>query len=163
MSTDCKQKISADISKEQKDFLQLIIHEDAATSLSGAVQWCIDACMRIEKLYGVDACYVSFNDVRKEWHNVPDTSQPTPSTNNQREGEKVLRWVNERIAYLMEAERDALNNIDTVPVGSPERRTSWDFIKELGYRKNELQDLKRRIEEKDAPAAQTTETSDIKE
>jgi len=82
---------------------------------------------------------------------------PTPSTNNQREGEKVLRPLNERIAYLMEAEGDALNSIDAVPVGNPERRTHWEFIKELGHRKNELQDLKRNIE------AQLTHTPSLPE
>lgn len=63
--------ISAFITKEQRDFLDLIVHEDAAHSIGGkngntgnAVQWCIDACMRIEKLYGIDACYISFNDIR---------------------------------------------------------------------------------------------------
>jgi hypothetical protein len=52
------------ISKSQNDFLQLIVHEDAAKNISGAVQWCIDACQRIEKLYGTDACDISFNDIR---------------------------------------------------------------------------------------------------
>lgn len=42
----------------------LIQHEDAAFNQSQAVQWCIDACMKIEKLYGIDACYISFNDIR---------------------------------------------------------------------------------------------------
>jgi hypothetical protein len=55
------------ISKSQNDFLELIIHEDAAKNISGAVQWCIDACQRIEKLYGTDACDISFNDIR-----IPD-------------------------------------------------------------------------------------------
>lgn len=57
-------KITVEITKEQKDFLGLIQHEDAAFNQSQAVQWCIDACMKIEKLYGIDACYISFNDIR---------------------------------------------------------------------------------------------------
>lgn len=57
-------KITVEITEEQKEFLGLIKHEDAASNQSQAVQWCIDACMKIEKLYGVDACYISFNDIR---------------------------------------------------------------------------------------------------
>ncbi len=57
-------KITVTITKEQKDFLGLIQHEDAADNQSQAVQWCIDACIKIEKLYGIDACYISFNDMR---------------------------------------------------------------------------------------------------
>lgn len=63
--------ISAYVTKEQKDFLERIVHEDAANSVGGkagelgnAVQWCIEACMRIEQLYGIDACYIAYNDIR---------------------------------------------------------------------------------------------------
>lgn len=69
--------ISAYVTKEQKAFLDRIVHEDAAYSIGGntgnlgnAVQWCIDACMRIEKLYGIDACYISFNDIRLKENNA---------------------------------------------------------------------------------------------
>lgn len=57
-------KVTVEITEEQKEFLMLIQHEDAAFNQSQAVQWCIDACMKIEKLYGIDACYISFNDIR---------------------------------------------------------------------------------------------------
>lgn len=57
-------KITVEILDKQKDFLKRIIHEDAADNLSDAVQWCIDSCMRIEKLYGIDACFIGFNDIR---------------------------------------------------------------------------------------------------
>lgn len=58
-------RMSIRVTEEQKDFLtNEIIFEDAATNLSEAVQWCIDACIRIEKLYGIDACYIAFNDIR---------------------------------------------------------------------------------------------------
>lgn len=58
-------RMSIKVTAEQKDFLtDKVIFEDAAMNLSEAVQWCIDACMRIEKLYGIDACYVGFNDIR---------------------------------------------------------------------------------------------------
>jgi len=99
------------------------------------------------------------NECIDQCENCKEIAPPliAPSANNQIEGEKVLRWVNQRIAYLIEVERDSLNNIDAVPVGSPERRTSWDFIKELGYRKNELRDLKRHIEGADVPAIQPAE------
>lgn len=65
-------RITVTISEEQKDFLKTIIHQDAASNLSEAVQWCIDSCMRIEKNYDedgpMDACYVAFHDIRKEGH-----------------------------------------------------------------------------------------------
>lgn len=65
-----KIKIEAWITPEQKEFLQLLEHEDAAPSGIGgksehnAIQWCIDACMKIEKLYGIDACFIAYNDIR---------------------------------------------------------------------------------------------------
>lgn len=58
------QRITVKVSEDQKKFLGLIMHQDAAANLSEAVQWCIDSCMRIEKLYGIDACYVAYNDIR---------------------------------------------------------------------------------------------------
>lgn len=58
-------RMSIEVTEEQKSFLtDKVIFEDAATTLSEAVQWCIDACMKIEKLYGIDACYVGYNDIR---------------------------------------------------------------------------------------------------
>jgi len=69
--TDKKIKIGAHITQKQKDFLEKIIFEDAANSIGGAkgelgnaFQWCIDACMKIEETYGIDACYVAYNDIR---------------------------------------------------------------------------------------------------
>lgn len=63
--------INVNISKERLDFLNLVIHEDAAQNISGAVNWCIDACQRIEKRYGVDACYVGWNDIRLAENDLP--------------------------------------------------------------------------------------------
>lgn len=57
-------RITVTITQDQKDFLDRIQHEDAATNQSKSVQWCIDACMKIEKLYGIDACFISYNDIR---------------------------------------------------------------------------------------------------
>lgn len=57
-------KITVKITEEQHEFLKLLWHEDAAVNQSQAVQWCIDACMEIEKRYGIDACYVAYNDIR---------------------------------------------------------------------------------------------------
>lgn len=57
-------RITVNITKEQKKFLDLLQHEDAAKNQSEAIQWCIDACMKIENLYGVDACYIAYNDIR---------------------------------------------------------------------------------------------------
>lgn len=66
------------VTAEQRDFLNLIIHTDAASSLGGrsgvgnAIQWCIDACMKIEKLYGIDACFVANNDIRLPENQMKD-------------------------------------------------------------------------------------------
>ena len=57
-------KITVEITKEQHEFLALIQHEDAAKNQSQSIQWCIDACMKIEKMYGIDACYIAYNDIR---------------------------------------------------------------------------------------------------
>ena len=58
-------RIMVGLTPEERDFLNLLQHEDAAANLSQAVAWCIDSCMKIEKLYGIDACYVAYNDIRK--------------------------------------------------------------------------------------------------
>jgi len=59
-------KFTAIVYDHQYEFLEKIVHEDAANSIGGSkgelgnsVQWCIDACMKIEERHGVDACYVS--------------------------------------------------------------------------------------------------------
>ena len=58
-------KITVNITEDQNSFLtDKVIFDDAAMNLSEAVQWCIDSCMKIEELYGIDACYVAFNDIR---------------------------------------------------------------------------------------------------
>ena len=57
-------KITVEITQDQYEFLQVLKHEDAATNQSQAVQWCIDACMEIEKKYRVDACFIAYNDIR---------------------------------------------------------------------------------------------------
>jgi hypothetical protein len=64
------------VTEKQKEYLEYIIHTDGANSIGGksgelgnAIQWCIDACMAIEKNYPeMDACYISFNDITKEGH-----------------------------------------------------------------------------------------------
>ena len=56
--------IKVKITKKQHEFLNLIQHEDAANNLSQSIQWCIDSCMKIEKLYGIDASYIAHNDIR---------------------------------------------------------------------------------------------------
>jgi hypothetical protein len=69
-------KVTAEITANQKQFLERIIFEDAASSLGGkgelgnSVQWCIDACIRIERLYGIDACHIAHNDIR-----VPENAE----------------------------------------------------------------------------------------
>lgn len=76
----------------------------------------------------------------------------------------VLRWVKaitDRIAELMLAEKSALIDIDGVPVGSHARKISWDFIKELGYRKNELQDLLRKMEAEEIPCPEADLPSNV--
>jgi hypothetical protein len=73
-------KVVAEVTKEQKDFLDLIVHTDAANSIGGAkgelgnaVQWCIDACMKIEERYGIDACYVGHYDIRLPEHDPSES------------------------------------------------------------------------------------------
>lgn len=63
------EKLTVCVTKKQKEFLEQIIFEDAASSIGGAkgelgnaVQWCIDSCEKIEKKYHIDACYVAHND-----------------------------------------------------------------------------------------------------
>lgn len=57
-------KISVALTKEHREFLDLLKHEDAAVTIADAISWCIDSCMKIEKLYGIDACYIAYNDIR---------------------------------------------------------------------------------------------------
>lgn len=56
--------ITVGLTNEHREFLDLLKHEDAAETLADAIHWCIDVCMKIEKLYGIDACYVAYNDIR---------------------------------------------------------------------------------------------------
>jgi hypothetical protein len=57
-------RITVGLTPDERDFLDLLQHEDAAANLSQAVSWCIDSCMKIEKLYGIDACFIAYNDIR---------------------------------------------------------------------------------------------------
>ena len=57
-----------------------------------------------------------------------------------------IQAIKDRIDYLVKAERKDLIDIDGVPVGSHARKVSWEFINELGYRKNELQDALKLLE-----------------
>lgn len=68
-------RITVTITDEQAKFLDLIMHEDAASNQSEAVQWCIDACLEIEKNYrtrdgakDLDACYIAWHDIRELGH-----------------------------------------------------------------------------------------------
>ncbi len=54
----------------------------------------------------------------------------------------MKQYFEERIAYLKNIEREKMNDIDNVPLG-PLRTTQWDLIKEIGARKNELQNALR--------------------
>lgn len=82
------------VTDEQLEFLKLLIHEDAASSIGGtsapgnSIQWCIDACMKIEKLYGIDACYVAYNDVR-----LPENNESQPQ--GQSEAVAFAEWLNQ--------------------------------------------------------------------
>ena len=85
------------VTEKQKDFLDLIIHTDAANSIGGekgelgnSVQWCIDACMKIEETYGIDACYVGFNDVRIHENN------PDQHADGLRKAMSIVYWNNAR-------------------------------------------------------------------
>ncbi len=54
------------LNKAQRDYLEVIIDDDAAESPNGAVKWCIDSCIAIEKTYNEDALFVGLNDVRAD-------------------------------------------------------------------------------------------------
>ena len=86
-------RITVGLTPEERDFLNLLQHKDAAANLSQAVAWCIDSCMKIEKLYGIDACYVAYNDIRKP-ENDPTLEQaiPFPTLSGHR-GEEELDWL----------------------------------------------------------------------
>ena len=80
-------RITVGLTPEERDFLEFLQHEDAAANLSQAVAWCIDSCMKIEKLYGIDACYVAYNDIRK-----PENPPPSPAIEGKEEdGDKWQR------------------------------------------------------------------------
>lgn len=93
-----------------------------------------------------------------------------PASNPSRAGEisPALRWVKalkERIAFLIQAEKNAIIDIDGIPVGSHARQVSWNFIHELGHRKNELQDILKLIEAEEAtphPAPEVKEEDKTK-
>lgn len=87
------------VTEKQKDFLELIIHTDAANSIGGekgelgnAVQWCIDACMKIEALYDVDACYVGNFDIR-----LPEHDPTATNTEAIKRGMSNVYWNNAQI------------------------------------------------------------------
>lgn len=65
-------RITVTITDKQKEFVETIMHQDAASNLSQAVMWCIDSCLRIEHNYDedgpLDACHVAYHDIRKEGH-----------------------------------------------------------------------------------------------
>ena len=86
-------RITVTIPREQKEFLtDTLMFEDAGKNLSECVQWCIDACIRMEKLYGIDACYISFHDIRKPEHD-PGFIMPT-----EEEFEETRKKILERAA-----------------------------------------------------------------
>lgn len=58
------------VTEDQKDYLNLIIHEDSANSIGGekgelgnSVQWCIDMCKMLEKKYGPEI-FLEDEDIR---------------------------------------------------------------------------------------------------
>lgn len=58
-----------------------------------------------------------------------------------------------RINYLVEHERHAISELtpEKYPIGSPQRQVQWNFINELGHRKNELQDVLKIINKNNQP------------
>lgn len=69
-----RHKIVIHLKNEDKGFLDEVIGgfcDETAESYTGAVEWLIDSCRKIESTYGVDACYVGYNDIRKP-ENDPD-------------------------------------------------------------------------------------------
>lgn len=73
---DKMKRMSVNITPQQMAFLtDRVMFEDAGKNLSEAVQWCIDSCMRIEARYGIDACFIGFNDIR-----LPENQGEIPIT-----------------------------------------------------------------------------------
>lgn len=60
------------MTEEQHDYLVRLVFENGTYSVGGSkggdrlnsVQWCIETCMKIEELYGIDAGYIAYNDIR---------------------------------------------------------------------------------------------------
>lgn len=48
--------------------------------------------------------------------------------------------VDARIKHLLETELEALRGIDSMAVGSLERKIQWDLIRDLASRRHELQE-----------------------
>lgn len=67
----------------------------------------------------------------------------------------VEKAIKDRIAFLIQAEKNAIIDIDGIPVGSHARQVSWNFIHELGHRKNELQDILKTIDATPEPVKDT--------
>lgn len=49
------------------------------------------------------------------------------------------KYCKERLEYLQKLEAVAINELDTLPVGSIERSLQWNWIRELNNRKSELE------------------------
>ncbi|HEY4207999.1 MAG TPA: hypothetical protein VGM31_14345 [Puia sp.] len=81
-----------------------------------------------------------------------DAGMSQADFDTQQQPGKILGWREEaqkRIAFLAQAEKNALKDIDGIPVGSHARSLSRIFIHELGHRKNELQDLLKKVPPED--------------
>ena len=114
------------LTPEERDFLNLLQHEDAAANLSQAVAWCIDSCMKIEKLYGIDACYVAYNDIRKP-ENDPTLaaghqhSPPSPAT----EG---IKWVCPECGRIYDSKPASCSFCNSGPTFTAEGKEELDRL-----------------------------------
>lgn len=102
--------------------------------------------------YGRKDCYYSHREVRDAYEEGRK-AEYLRSLEREKQAAKDRRWAKERINYLIDQERRAIIHLDTLPIGSHIRHAQWWLIKELGFRKNELQDLLRKREAEEGPPA----------
>lgn len=90
---------------------------------------------------------------------VPKDKAIQTAARTERAGEisPVEKAIKDRIAFLIQAEKTAIIDIDKVPVSSNARQVAWNFIHELGHRKNELQDILKIMEAPPTPAPEVKE------
>lgn len=65
------------------------------------------------------------------------------------------KYLEERITYLFNTEITAIDALDKIAVGTLERSSQWDLIRELSNRRHELKDALKFFRENAAPKSGT--------